>query len=94
MLAVSRTVVPTGPPGDAAGRIAGVRLATVMVKVWHAGVATPLLAQTVVGPKVPAASGAPLTKPCGLSVNPGGRAPPVTEKVGSGVWGVAWNWWT
>ena len=49
-LAVPRTGVPTGPPGDAAARISGDCLPTVMVKVWQACGAAPLLAQTVVGP--------------------------------------------
>ncbi len=62
----------------------GSRLRIVIVKVWHAGAVTPLLAQTVVGPYDPAVVGAPLRKPWGVSVSPGGRAPFVTENVGSG----------
>ena len=80
-LAVSRTGVPTGPPGDAVARTWAERLATMMVKVWHAGACTPLLAHTVVGPKVPACVGAPATMPPGDMVIPGGREPLVTENV-------------
>ena len=88
-LTVFRTGVPTGPPGEGSVRRPGVRLWMVMVKVWQA----PLLAHTVVGPYVPAALGVPERKPSGLSDRPGGRVPLVTEKVGVGVWGLAWNWW-
>lgn len=91
-LAVSRTGVPTGPPGEGAARRLGVRRSTVMVKVWHA-VVVPLVAQTVVGPNVPAAVGTPVRKPVELRLSPGGSEPLVTEKVGSGVIGLAWNWW-
>lgn len=93
-LAVALTGVPTGPPADAAARMPGVRLTIVRLKVWHAGADTPLLPQTVVGPKVPAEAGAPVTKPVGARVNPGGSTPSVTEKLGSGVWGEVVNWWT
>ena len=78
-LAVSRTAVPTGPPGDGEPRIWVVRRATTIVNVWHAGACTPLLAHTVVGPKLPACDGAPDTMPAGDMVTPGGRAPLVTE---------------
>lgn len=87
------TVVPTAPPGDGEARRLGLCRAMVMVNVWQAGVATPLVAHTVVGPKVPAASGEPVRKPSGARLSPGGRAPVVTEKVGSGVWGLDANWW-
>ena len=92
-LALSWTTVPTAPPGEAATSMAGLRLAMTMVKVWQAGAATLLLAQTVVGPKVPAAPAVPVTKPCGVSCRPGGRAPAVTEKIGSGLKPLTANWW-
>ncbi|MGH9265791.1 MAG: hypothetical protein ACRD1D_13970 [Acidimicrobiales bacterium] len=87
------TAVPTAPPGDGEARRLGVWRAMMMVNVWQAGVPTPLLAQTVVGPKVPAASAVPVRKPSGLRLTPGGSAPLVTENVGSGVWGLDVNWW-
>ena len=87
------TTVPTAPPGEGAARRLGLWRAMVMVNVWQAGVATPLLAHTVVGPKVPAASADPLRKPSGLRLSPGGSVPLVTENVGSGVWGLDANWW-
>ena len=93
-LAVSRTAVPTGPPGDAAARTSGDRLAMTMVKVWQAGVTWPLVAQTVVGPNVPARLGVPVTKPAALSVSPVGSVPAVTENVGAGSSAEIWNWWT
>lgn len=92
-VAVSRTGVPTGPPGEAAASTPGVRLRTVMVKVWHAAGATPLLAHTVVGPKVPAAVGTPFRNPSWVRAMPGGRAPSVTENVGAGFNADVWNWW-
>ena len=64
-----------------------------MLKVWHAGGFTPLLAQTVVGPNVPVAVGAPATMPPSFIVSPGGSAPLVTENVGAGVCGDDVNWW-
>lgn len=91
-VAVSRTTVPTGPPGDALPRRMGLALRMTMVKVWHAGVATPLLAQTVVGPKVPAVVGSPITIPFGLKVNPGGSEPLVTANVAAGSTVVLLNW--
>lgn len=75
--AVSRTAVPTGPPGDADPRTVGVALAMVRVNVWHAD-GPPLLAHTVVGPKVPAADGVPSRIPPVPRLSPGGRAPLVT----------------
>ncbi len=81
-----RTGVPTGPPGEAEARRLGARLAMTMVKVWQA----PLLAHTVVGPYVPAALGAPVRNPWGVSVTPGGSVPLVTENVASGVLVVNW----
>ncbi len=90
---VSRTVVPTGPPGEEASSRPGVRLAMVRVKVWHADGLTPFVPHTVVGPNTPAEVGTPVTKPAGVRLRPGGRLPLVTSKVGSGVWGEVWNWW-
>lgn len=87
-----RTGVPTGPPGDAALSRPGTRLAMVMVNVWQSVGDTMLLAQTVVGPKVPAASGTPVTNPTGLTTRPGGRAPLVTTNTAAGLW-VDWNRW-
>jgi hypothetical protein len=92
-LAVSRTAVPTGPPGDAAASSPGVRLAMTIVNVWHAGGPSTLLPHTVVGPKDPAADAVPVTKPSGRRLSPGGRDPLVIEKVGCGVCGVAVNLW-
>ena len=65
----------------------------VMVKVWQAGGDTALLPQTVVGPKVPAASGTPVTNPVGLTTRPGGSVPWVTTKTAAGVWAEDWNRW-
>ncbi len=84
MVAISRTAVPTGPPGEAAARMATVRLRMVIVNVWQAGVETPFEAHTVVGPNVPAARGEPVRKPAGLTLSPGGTAPLVTAKVSGG----------
>jgi hypothetical protein len=84
-LAVSRTAVPTGPPWDAVARTWVGRLLTTIVKVWHAGACAPSLAHTVVGPKLPACVGAPVTMPPGDMVIPGGREPLVTEKVAPGM---------
>ena len=64
----------------------------VMVNVWQAGVPTPLLAHTVVGPYVPAWVAVPVMNPWGVSDSPGGSAPAVTENVGDGVRPVAVNW--
>lgn len=47
---VSRTAVPTGPPGDGVANRLVDRGEMTMVKVWHTGAWTPLVAQTVVGP--------------------------------------------
>ncbi len=74
-LAVSRTGVPTGPPGEGEARMAATRLRTAIVNVWQAGGKSGLVAQTVVGPNVPAAVGAPARNPCGVRTIPGGRAP-------------------
>lgn len=46
----SRTAVPTGPPGDGVAIRLVDRGEMTMVKVWHTGAWTPLVAQTVVGP--------------------------------------------
>ena len=91
-LAESRTAVPTGPPGDGDAKIEGARFSTVMVKVWHAAAAL-LLAQTVIGPNVPAAVGAPARMPPGPMVTPGGSAPLVTAYVAGGFRRVEVNWW-
>ncbi len=48
--AVSRTGVPTGPPGEGAARMVGIRFLTVIVNVWHAPRPSRLRPQTVVGP--------------------------------------------
>lgn len=77
-VAVSRTAVPNGPPGDGTARMAGDRLATTMVKVWQAGGPRREPAQTVVGPNVPAVTGTPVTKPTRERTKPGGRLPAVT----------------
>lgn len=90
---MSRTGVPTGPPGEAASSTVGERLRMVMVNVWHADGFTPLVPHTVVGPKVPAWVATPDRKPCGLRTTPGGRLPLVTWNVGSGFCGEVWNWW-
>ncbi len=82
-VAVSRTGVPTGPPGEGAARMADVRLVTTIVNVWQAGGERTPLVQTVVGPKAPAAVGTPVRNPCGVMVIPGGRLPLVTTKTGS-----------
>ena len=89
--AVLRTGVPTGPPGDAETRMVGERRLTTIVKVWQRGAVVALLPQTVVGPKLPAAVGVPVTNPVGARLTPGGRAPAVTEYTRSGVDAV--NWW-
>jgi hypothetical protein len=78
-LAMSRTAVPTGPPGEGSARMMTDRRATEMVKVWQAVGATPLLAQTVVGPNVPAWLGDPARMPFVPRVRPGGSDPLVTE---------------
>lgn len=70
----------------------GVRLAIVMVKVWQVAGATPFVPHTVVGPKVPAMVGAPVTKPVGARERPGGSVPLVTEKVAVGVSALVVNW--
>jgi hypothetical protein len=90
--AVLRTGVPTGPPADAETRMVGERRLMTMVKVWQRGAVVALLAQTVVGPKVPATVGEPVRNPVGARVSPGGRVPAVTENTRSGVDAV--NWWT
>ena len=64
-----------------------------MMKVWQAGGFTPLLAQTVIGPYMPAALAAPATLPALFIVSPGGSEPLVTEKVGVGFCGDELNWW-
>ena len=86
--------MPTGPPDEAAASTPGVRLAMVMVNVWQAGGATPLVPHTVVGPKVPAMVGVPVMKPVDARDSPGGSAPLVTENVAAGVSGLVANWWT
>jgi hypothetical protein len=68
-------------------------LRMVMVNVWQAGGLTPLLAQTVVGPNVPAMVAPPARMPASFMVSPGGSAPLVTAKVGAGSWGLDVNWW-
>lgn len=52
-----------------------------------------MLAQTVIGPKVPAEMGAPASRPAAEIVSPGGRVPLVTENVGAGDWTLDVNWW-
>ena len=76
----------------AVAKTPGARFAKVMVKVWQVSAVTPLLAQTVVGPKVPAIMPTPAMMPPVFMVFPGGRAPLVTEKVACGVDGVEVNW--
>lgn len=80
-----RTAVPTGPPGEAWEKRMGVNLRMVTVKVWHSGAWTPLLAHTVVGPKVPALVGTPNMWPWASMITPCGTGPDVTEYVGAGV---------
>ena len=82
-LAVSRTGVPTTPPGDGAARMPGHRLSTPIVKVWQAGATSTLTVQTVIGPNECPAVGTPVRNPVGSSVIPGGRAPAVTANTGS-----------
>ena len=91
-VAVSRTAVPTGPPGDAVATKDGGRFWITMVNVWHACGCSPLEAQTVVGPKVPAWVGTPTRMPDGAMVRPVGRDPLVTENVGAGE-RLLVNWW-
>jgi hypothetical protein len=90
-LAVLRTGVPTGPPGEAEARMSGDRRRTVMVNVWQAGALTRLLPHTVVGPNVPAIVGAPVRKPAGVSTSPGGSGAPLAVKTRSDDPVV--NWW-
>lgn len=78
-VAVLRTAVPRGPPGDGWEKTIGVNLRMVMAKVWQAGGWTPLLAHTVVGPKLPAIVGTPNMLPSASTTTPGGIAPDVTE---------------
>jgi hypothetical protein len=78
-VAVSRTGVPTGPPGEGWEKMIGVNFRMVTVKVWQAGGWMPLLAHTVVGPKLPAAVGTPNMLPWGSMSTPGGTGPAVTE---------------
>lgn len=85
--------MPTGPPDEAAASMPGVRLAMVMLNVWQAAGATPFVPHTVVGPKVRAMVGVPVTKPVGARESPGGSAPLVTENVAAGVSGLVANWW-
>jgi hypothetical protein len=92
-VAVSPTAVPTGPPGEGAARIEGARLPIVIVNVWQAVGASSLTTHTVVGPKVPATSGAPVMNPTSDRRTPGGRAPAVTEYVVSTLGGLTENWW-
>ncbi len=89
----ARTGVPTGPPGEEETSRPGARLAMVMVKVWQAGGDTRLFPQTVVGPKVPAESGTPVTNPVGPRIRPGGRAPLVTRNTAAGAGAEDWNRW-
>src|ERR1700683_830077 len=56
---------------------------TVRVKLWEAGVPTPLVAVMVMG-KVPVAVGVPDSSPPVLRVTPPGSGP-VSEKVGAGL---------
>lgn len=77
-LVVLRTAVPTGPPSDGWENRRGVSLRITTVKVWHAGGWTPLLAHTVVGPKVPAVVGTPNMLPWASITTPGGTEPAVT----------------
>jgi hypothetical protein len=49
-MADSVTAVPSGPPPEGVATMVWVALRITMVKVWQALGATPLLAQTVVGP--------------------------------------------
>ena len=76
---VFRTAVPSGPPGEGWEKRIGVSLRITTAKVWQAGGCTPLLAHTVVGPKVPAAVGTPNMWPWASRVTPGGTGPAVTE---------------
>ena len=62
-LATMRSRVPTAPPGDMVAMIPGVRRLISMVNVWQAGAERSALPHTVVGPKIPAAAGAPVRKP-------------------------------
>ena len=89
---VARTTVPRAPPVDGAARIAGTRLATTIVKVWHAGTPPSCTPHTVVGPKLPAPRGTPVTKPTGESTSPGGSWPLRTQNVVSGACPLAVNW--
>ncbi len=57
---------------------------TVIEKFWVAAGLTPLLAVTV-PVKVPLLVGLPEMTPAELKLNPGGRLPDVTLKVGAGV---------
>jgi hypothetical protein len=91
--AVLRTAVPTGPPAEGWEKTSGVTLAITMVKVWHAGSRMPSLAQTVVGPNVPAVVGTPKSSPPGSSNTPPGRVPEVREYVGGVGNPVAENRW-
>src|SRR4051794_16516819 len=55
----------------------------VIVNVCVAGIPTPLLAVTVIGPNVPGAVGVPeITPVAELSASPGGSVPAVTTNVG------------
>jgi hypothetical protein len=78
-LAVSFTAVPSGPPSEGSARMTTARRSTTMVKVWHAGAVTALVAHTVEGPNVPAWVGRPARMPLGPTVRPGGRVPDVSE---------------
>ncbi|MGI8808545.1 MAG: hypothetical protein ACR2KK_12005 [Acidimicrobiales bacterium] len=81
MLAVSRTGVPSGPPGEADPSRTGMRRAITMENVWHASAPVEVVAHTVMGPKVPAWVGVPATMPLAPKVKPGGRVPFLTENV-------------
>lgn len=68
-----RTAVPSGPPGEGWAKTMGVALRIVMVNVWQAGAWAPLLAHTVVGPKLPAPVGTPNMRPWASMITPGGN---------------------
>ena len=69
---------------DAGGPGGGPPAEIVMLKFCVASGAVPLVAVTV-PLKVPAAVGVPLITPAELKLNPGGRLPAVTLKVGKPV---------
>jgi hypothetical protein len=91
-VAVFETAVPSGPPAEGWEKTMGMNLRMLMVKVWQAGAWTPLLAHTVVGPKLPAAVGTPNTLPWASMMTPGGTWPAVTAYVGAGENALLVNW--